>query len=223
MLLRILLVYIWKHLFYPWVICWLNDHHCTVFNTSMSLMMILQIYSIVTVLWPILFQTLSHVEGLLTIDSYSCRCIRLDVCHIEPSTIWWLAALIINSYSTDLCWVVHLLYRHCTGFSIAFVRFNKADSEIILDVITWDWVCCRPNSLSILLQLLRLSSNRICSFSINPFDLFNLLRLLWCTEFYFPVSRFRRSLRSRSVEEPTSNHCSLVHYQLWREAPNNSI
>ena len=28
------------------------------------------------------------IEGLLAIDSYSCRCIRLDVCHIESSTIW---------------------------------------------------------------------------------------------------------------------------------------
>jgi len=151
MLLRILLVDVWKHLFYPWVICWLNYHHCTLFDTSMPLMMILQINSIVTVLWPILLQTLSHIEGLLAIDSYSCRCIRLDICHIKPSAIWWLAALIIHSNSTNLCWVVHLLNWHRSGFSIAFIGFNKAYVEIILDVITWDWVGCRPNSLSILL------------------------------------------------------------------------
>lgn len=212
MLLRILLVDIWKHLFYSRVICWLNDHHCSVFNTSMSLMMILQIYSIMTVLWPILFQTLSHIEGLLSIDSYSCWCIRLYVCHIKSSTIWWLAALIIHSHSADLCWVMQLLDWHCTGFSITFVGFYKADVEIILDIITWYRVCCWSYPLNVLLQLLCLPSNRIRSFSIYPFDLFDLLRLLWCTEFYFPVSWLWRSLRPCSVEESTSNHCRLVHY-----------
>ena len=213
MLLRTLLVVnVWEHLFNSRVVRWLNYHHWGVFNTSMPLVMIFQKDSIMTVLRAILFQTLSHIEGLLSINGDSCWCIRLDICHIKPSTIGWLTALIIHSNSTNLCWVVHLVNGHCNWLSIAFIGFYKADVEIILNVITWDWVCCWPNSLHWLLQLLSLSSYRIRSFSINSFDLFNLLRLLWSTEIYFTISRLWRSLWSCPVEKPTSYHSCLVHY-----------
>lgn len=49
LLLWILLVDYWQNLIYPRVIRWLNHHHCALFDTSVSLVMIFQENSIMSV------------------------------------------------------------------------------------------------------------------------------------------------------------------------------
>ena len=124
--LSILCLNIWKHILDSRIIIWLNHHHWIVIDTTMPHMMlvIFNKYTISTAS-IIFFHTLSHVKGLLTVDSCSCWSIRLNVSHIESSAIWRLAIiLIIYSYSTHLSWEMHLIYRTSSGFCWASVRFN---------------------------------------------------------------------------------------------------
>lgn len=206
------ILYVGQHVLYSGIISRLNYHHGCVLYTSMSLVMIFQINSIVP--WPILFQTLCHIKGLLTIYSDSSWSIWLNVRHIEASAIWWLTTLIvIHPHSTYLCRVMHLFYRHGTWLSIALDRLNETNIKIILDVITGNRVSCRAHTLDVLLGL---AAYWICSLSVNSLNLFNFLRWLRGTEFYLSsISGFRGSLRTDSIEKSTTNHGCLVHNEFW--------
>lgn len=178
----------------------------------MSLVMIFQEDSIVSILRAIFLQTLSHIESLLAVCDASWG-IRLNVRHIESSTVGWLTTLIISSNNTDLSWELHLINWHSSRFSIAnSIRLNKTHIEIVLDVVALNWVCCGSSTIWTLLHLLGLTSNWISSFSINSFNLIYFLWLLRRTKVNFPISRLWWPLRPRPIEKATANHCSLVHH-----------
>lgn len=223
LLLWILLVDYWQHLFDPRVVRWLDNHHSALFDTSVSLVMIFQENSVVSVWRAILLQALSHIESLLAVCDASWS-IRLNIRHIESSTIGWLAALIIHSHTTYLSWVMHLVNWHSPRFSIArSIRFNEAHIEIVLDIVTRNGVRCGSRTIYILLQLLGLTSNWINSLCVYSLNLIYFLGLLWCTKVNLAISWLWWPLWPSSIEKATANHCSLVHHQLLGMTPHDPI